>query len=269
MPELAEVDYFRRRWNCGIREKILRVDLHNDNRVLRGNDVSLLKQTLTGSALLASEARGKQMLFRFSKRGWLGIHLGMTGHLRVEPALFTPGKHDHLVLRQRRRALVFNDARQFGRILFHHSLAAPDWWTSLPPALTSNSFTVEALEEFLRRHAKAPIKAVLLDQARFPGVGNWMADEILWRAGIHPCVPAAGITNSHTGALWKQIRFVCEAALRVMAQDHSDPPASWLFQHRWEKGGFCPKDGSLLRRAAIGGRTTAWCPRCQRRPGGR
>jgi formamidopyrimidine-DNA glycosylase len=263
MPELAEVEYFRRRWNCGVGERILRVDLHAEKRIFRGNDLLLLRRTLTGSTLLGSEAHGKQMLFRFSKQGWLGVHLGMTGHLRAEPTPFTPGKHDHLVLHQRRRALVFTDARQFGRIFFHLGRDMPEWWASLPPSLTSKAFTIEVLEKFLRRHAKAPIKAALLDQSRFPGVGNWMADEILWRAKIAPRTPAGVIGHRAARTLWQQIRFVCESALRIMAKDHSDPPASWLFPHRWEKGGRCPRDSRLLDRGTVGGRTTAWCPQCQ------
>ena len=60
------------------------------------------------------------MLFVFSGGNWLGIHLGMTGKIRVEPANFRPDKHDHLALYQRERALVFTDSRQFGRVRFHH-----------------------------------------------------------------------------------------------------------------------------------------------------
>jgi formamidopyrimidine-DNA glycosylase len=263
MPELAEVEYHRRRWDCGVRQRILRVELHSGKRIFRGVDLSVLRASLTGAMLRGSEAHGKQMLFRFSRQGWLGLHLGMTGNLRAEPTPFTPGKHDHLVLHQRKRALVFNDARLFGRVLFHRGRAMPAWWTGLPPALTSPRFTRQALAAFLQRHAKAPIKAVLLDQAGFPGVGNWMADEILWRAKIHPRTPAGRLSNDQVRALWRQTRVVCSGALRIVSPDHANPPASWLFPHRWEKGGRCPRDGVTLARASMGGRTTAWCPRCQ------
>jgi len=237
--------------------------LHGDKRIFRGVDLSLLGATLKGATLRESEAHGKRMLFRFSKNGWLGLHLGMTGSLRSEPEPFTAGKHDHLVLHQRKKALVFSDPRQFGRVLFHRGKAMPDWWARLPPAVTSAQFTRRALAAFLERHAKAPIKAVLLDQAHFPGVGNWMADEILWRARIHPRTLAGRLKPAASNALWRQARFVCAAALRVIAPSHGDPPASWLFPHRWQKGGRCPRDDVKLARATVGGRTTAWCPRCQ------
>jgi formamidopyrimidine-DNA glycosylase len=266
MPELAEVEYFRRRWDAGVGQTILSVELRAEKRIFRGNNIEALRQTLAGAKLTASEARGKQMLFRFSNGGWLGLHLGMTGELRCEPPAFTPGKHDHLALRQRERTLVFADARQFGRVWFHRGRTAPEWWSRLPPALTSPAFTFQRMEKFLARHARPPLKAVLLRQEGFPGIGNWMADEALWRAQLHPRVPAGRVAGRDARRLWRAIRFVCRGALRIVSKDYSDPPPNWLFQHRWKPGGRCPKDKQLLMRATIGGRTTAWCPQCQPGP---
>jgi formamidopyrimidine-DNA glycosylase len=266
MPELAEVEYYRRCWDCGIGQRVLGVELHSQKRSFRGNNVAHLVKVLSGATLQGSEARGKQILFRFSRQGWLGVHLGMTGVLRVEAPDFAPAKHDHLVLRQRRQALCFSDPRLFGRILFHHGSREPDWWSGLSPALTSELFTLTKMGEFLARHPKAPIKAVLLMQQGFPGIGNWMADEILWRAGIRPTRRTATLSASESRALWRQIRWVCAGALRIVAKDYSDPPPSWLFRYRWKPGGRCPKDEEPLGRTTVGGRTTVWCPTCQRCP---
>jgi formamidopyrimidine-DNA glycosylase len=148
-------------------------------------------------------------------------------------------------------------------VRFHHGPRAPEWWSRLPPSLTSPEFTLERLQAFLQRRARSPLKGVLLDQAFFIGVGNWMADEILWRAKIHPRHPAGQLSAAETRSIWTVTRLVCEGALRIVATDFAVPPASWLFRHRWEKGGSCPKDGSELARATVGGRTTAWCPKCQ------
>jgi Formamidopyrimidine-DNA glycosylase N-terminal domain len=119
MPELAEVEYFRRRWDDGIGQRVVRVELHGEKRVFRGSDPDLIQKTLRGAKLRDSETRGKQIVFRFSKGAWLGIHLGMSGKLRVETANFSPRKHDHLVLVQKPRTLVFSDPRMFGRVRFH------------------------------------------------------------------------------------------------------------------------------------------------------
>ena len=143
---------------------------------------------LKGATYLRSEARAKLMCFRFSHDAWLGIHLGMTGKLRVEPPDFAPGTHDHLVLRQSARSLVFSDPRMFGRVHFHQGRETPGWWAKLPPAVTSPEFTLDLVRAFLRRRKRLAVKAALLVQTAFPGVGNWMADEILWRARINPRV---------------------------------------------------------------------------------
>jgi formamidopyrimidine-DNA glycosylase len=269
MPELAEVDYFRKQWNPGLHHRIEEVLIHPKARLFRGTDTGELARSLTGATLERSESRGKQMLFAVKARGekmraWLGVHLGMTGELRVEPPHFQPGKHDHLVLRQAKNALVFEDPRLFGRILFAKGVHAPDWWAKLPPDLLSSSFTVKALSQFLGRRKRAPLKAVLLMQERFPGIGNWMADEILWRAAIHPKQAAGSLTADQMRALYREIRFVCREALRIIGKDFSDPPKSWLFLHRWKKGGTCPRTGAKLMHATIGGRTTCWSPARQK-----
>lgn len=264
MPELAEVEYYRRQWDAGLHAKVLAVELHADKRIFRGTDIRGIERELRGAKLLESEARGKQMAFRFSGGNWLAIHLGMTGKLRVEAADFMPGKHDHLVLRQKQRALVFSDPRQFGRALFFHGNGEPLWWSAIPPALTSDAFTREVLAHALQRHARLPIKATLLLQQHFPGVGNWMADEILWRARMSPRTASGTIEGARLRDLHKAIVFVCREALKHVGRDFSDPPRGWLFHERWSAKGKCPRDGTELKRETIGGRTTAWCPKCQK-----
>ena len=265
MPELAEVEYYRKQWDQGRGGKILAVEVHADKKIFRGTDVAALQKTLPGSTLLGSETHGKQMLFRFSNGGWLGIHLGMSGETRFEPADFAPLKHDHLVLRQAKRSLVLNDPRQFGRVLFHHGKVAPKWWSDRPAEILSPKFTLKLVDDFLRRHGRAPIKAVLLMQSGFPGVGNWMADEILWQSRINPARLANKLRPAEIKTLYSRAKFVCRAALRTIGATNGDPPKSWLIHHRWEAGGFCPRDGTALRRAEVGGRTTCWCPSCQKR----
>jgi formamidopyrimidine-DNA glycosylase len=269
MPELAEVEYIRKRWNPGLKQRIGKVAIHDTKRIFRGIDAKEFSKALTGATLERSLARGKQMLFVAKKRGakestWLGVHLGMTGELRIEKPDFTPAKHDHLVLFQAKHALVFEDPRMFGRILFSEEKEEPKWWTKLPPDLLSAAFTMEEMEKFLKRRARAPIKAVLLMQERFPGIGNWMADEILWRAGIHPSQPAGTITGAKAKALYREIRWVCRESLRIIGASWKDVPDSWLFNHRWQKGGTCPRTGAKLKHATIGGRTTCWSPARQK-----
>lgn len=166
MPELAEVEYYRRRFDPGLGREVLRVEVHPRARVFRGLDARVLARELTGSRLLGSRVKGKQMLFAFSGGRWLGIHLGMTGKLRVDRdgrvgesipapsqrrirasrAAGTTGRsarrHDHLVLHQEGQRLVFSDPRLFGRIRFAKRETEPAWWSELPPDVLSPEFTV-------------------------------------------------------------------------------------------------------------------------------
>ena len=264
MPELAEVEHSRRQWDPGIGLPVLEVLIARPEiRVFRDTDTDLLRQRLTGQRMLDSQARGKQMLFHFSDDLWLGIHLGMSGELRREDGPEeTPRKHDHLILRQSNHALVFEDKRHFGRVRLHQGAKPPAWWDALAPSVLSKEFTYESTAKFLQRRRRTPIKAVLLMQEHFPGIGNWMADEILWRAGVHPSTPAGALDDAQTRLLWEQVRWVSRTAVRIISDDWTYPP-DWLFTHRWEAGGQCPRCHTDLDRATVGGRTTCWCPKCQ------
>lgn len=269
MPELAEVEFFRKRWHqAAIGQRVLAVEVHPQAKVFRGTSAEAIRAKLSGTKFVGSQAAAKQMLFRFSGKNWLGIHLGMSGDLYVNEPAYLAQKHDHLVLRTKKHALVFSDPRMFGRVQFHTGPQPPTWWTRIAPPILSPVFTVEAVTEFLKRRKRAPIKAVLLMQERFPGIGNWMADEILWRAGLHPQRLAGSLSVPEIKILWRECRRVCRLALDTIAGRSAELPSdlnvnipeSWLFRHRWRAGGKCPKTGVPLKRAEIGGRTTCWSP---------
>ncbi len=302
MPELAEVEFFRKRWHLAAQgERVTAIHTHDRKKLLRELDLAQFRRVLIGAEFVDSEARAKQMLFKFRGshgEAWLGIHLGMSGELTVTPPAHEPGKHDHLILvtaphssvgrpsRKHRsadtpnpsavdgHALVFNDPRMFGRVQFHVGKEPPSWWTKIAPAILSPRFTVDEVAEFLQRRRRAPIKAVLLMQERFPGVGNWMADEILWRAAIHPARLAGSLTKAEVKAFWRECRHVCRLALDAIAgRGNKLPPdlnvnipRTWLFKHRWRPGGKDPRTGTPLAHATIGGRTTCWSPARQKLP---
>src|SRR5438132_8973406 len=235
MPELAEVEWFRKQWDAGVGAAVVDLSLHAGNRVFRGEDVGELRRKLIGARLLSSHARGKRMVFKFSGNSWLGIHLGMTGKIRVESANYRPAKHDHLVLFQHERALVFTDSRQFGRVRFHHGKSEPDWWKSAAPEIDSREFDQSLVDRFLDRPRNAPIKAALLMQHGFPGIGNWMADEILWRAKILPSKRIRKLTARDRAELFRSTKFVVRRSVETLGKDFSDPPRNWLIHQKWKR----------------------------------
>src|SRR3984893_8242095 len=264
MPELAEVEWYRKQWDAGRGDPVVAVTLHSGKYVLRGIDERALVAGLAGKRLVDSERHGKQMLFRFSENHFLGIHLGMTGKIRVEGATFKPGKYDHLVLFQHQRALVFSDPRQLGRVRFHSGSDAPEWWKDDPPEISSGRFDRKFFDESLRRHSKAPIKAVLLMQSGFAGIGNWMADEILWKAAVLPSKRTFRLTKREREMIFRAAKIVVKTSLDTLGKDFSDPPKNWLIHQKWKRKGICPKHRTPLRHATIGGGTNASWPQKHR-----
>jgi formamidopyrimidine-DNA glycosylase len=264
MPELAEVEWFRKQWTAGFGAEIVDVKAHSQKYVFRGTDGAAVRKNLIGERLLRSKRSGKQILFEFSGNNWLGVHLGMTGKTHAESTGFRPGKHDHLVLYQRERSLVFTDPRQLGHIRFCHGRDEPVWWKNRPPEIDSPKFDRKFFDSFLDRHRHAPIKAVLLIQNGFPGIGNWMADEILWRAKVLPSKRTTKLRSGERRAIFNATKFVARRSLETLGKDFSDPPRDWLIHQKWKRRGICPKHRTPLKHATIGGRTTAWCPKCQK-----
>lgn len=278
MPELAEVEYYRRRWDPGIGGRVVRVRTHPRARIFREVPAAAVRRALGDREFLGSEAHGKQMIFSFGGGLWLGLHLGMSGELAFQPfdggeggTGCDPEKHEHLVLDLDGEGaggpgrLVFRDPRMFGKITLDRcdDDRPPLWWRDLPPGILASGFTCERLDAFLDRFPRTPLKTLLLDQRGFPGVGNWMADEICWRLGVAPRRTAPELNREQREKLRRVVRQVCRSALDVIAEDWGTPPDSWLFPHRWEDGGHCPRCGRELSRGKLRGRTTCWCEGCQ------
>ena len=268
MPELAEVEFNRKQWDPGLGQPITKIATHPKARIYRDIAATAVQRGLTGRDFIRSHAHGKQMMFEFSGGAWLGLHLGMTGKLHTRPSGAEVEKHDHLIINLSETQLIFTDPRMFGKLTLDltDDGAAPDWWQSLPPQPQDSGFTKTGHLTFARRFPKTPIKTLLLDQRGYPGIGNWMADEICWKAKIPPQSPTGTLTDEQLNSIWKLTRQVSRDAIRIIGTDWSTPPKSWLFTHRWKDGGICPRracDKAELVRADLRGRTTCWCPVCQ------
>lgn len=283
MPELAEVELARRLWEPGLGKRVVAVETHPLTRVFRDTPAAAIESAVSNRVLASGRAHGKRLLFSFTVSGPRGgasvahveLHLGMSGRLFVAPPDQPADKHDHFVLRTAALALVYSDYRQFGRV-YLHSAAADDPWAELPPQVLDRGFTVTHLRRLAARRSGTAVKALLLDQSAFPGVGNWMADEICWRLPCHPATPTGQLDLAR---LRRVSRQVCRGAIRHVAERNAGrasaegfspgryveqvPPATWLFQHRWRPGGVCPRCRSPLERSTVASRSTAWCPACQ------
>ena len=283
MPELAEVELSRRVWQIGTGEAICKVEGHPKTRIYRDCSLASLKVYLKDKNLLSSHTHGKRMFYKFgvttgskySAVRWLELHLGMAGRLSRGAPSEGSHKHDHFVLKTKNWRLNFNDYRQFGRVYLHPKGVDPR--AALPIEILAPKFTSAHVDTICEKRAKRSLKGVLLDQLYFPGVGNWMADEICWRMGRDPATPLGEVNSK---SVWKETRMVARGAMRHVADANSNqfgsskgfrpgnyvhrvPPKSWLFQHRWKPGGQCPQCKAVLLRGVVATRTTAWCGICQ------
>jgi formamidopyrimidine-DNA glycosylase len=264
MPEILEVELYR-----GLAEKALRRTIAKvwmvDARYGRGGTTPRgLQRALAGHMFTEARRRGKLLLLDTNDGPTLGVRFGMTGGLVVDGnqaldrLLYGPGVFNDKWVRARVTFaegghLLLHDPRRFGslELVPNESRLGPDALTvslaQLRAALAVNP---------ARATAAAPLKARLMDQARLAGVGNLLADESLWRAGLDP-QRRDPLTEAELGALHKALR----ATLRQLGRRGGSHMGD-LMEER-HAGGRCPKDGAELRTATVGGRTTWWCPQHQ------
>lgn len=260
MPELPEVEAYRRLAEQALGRVVAAVRV-GDPRFVRGTSPRRLSAALRGAAFVAARRRGKLLVLDVhGSRHRLGLHFGMTGRLRVDGVVGVDrlvyasdrdlAAWDRLALRfSDGGSLVVSDPRLLGGAFLD-----PDEGVLGPDALT-----LTPAELRLALHASAaPLKARLLDQARIAGIGNLIADEVLWRAALAPARRAGSLSDVERRRLLHHLRRTL-ADLMHRGGSHTGD----LMPER-RPGGRCPRDGRELRRSTVGGRTSWWCPAHQR-----
>jgi formamidopyrimidine-DNA glycosylase len=266
MPELPEVETARRAMEKATRgRRITGVTALVDPLVFdAASGPAALRRALAGRRIGRWRRKGKHLWMELDRRPWLLFHFGMTGSFAVYRAADERPRFWKLELElDDGRRLAYADARRFGRVRLR--LDPPR-----EPPVSQLGF--DALEEvppspalfalLQRRHA--PIKAALLDQSLFAGVGNWIADEVLYQAGLRPQRPADELTLAEVRRLRSRLLSVIRHAVACGA-DAERFPKSWLFHVRWGRTpGATTRRGDPLSYDTVGGRTTAWVPSRQR-----
>jgi formamidopyrimidine-DNA glycosylase len=262
MPELPEVETVVRTLRPMIvGRKILNAEF-TGLRVLIGSPRKTAN-SLAGRKIVGVDRYGKFIAIRLD-RGYLVVHLGMTGRLLVDADL---SKWTHAIFTLDRGAMMYQDPRQFGRIEYGDELPAR------VAALGPEPLEV-TLEEFARRlkARKSPVKAVLLNQAVVRGVGNIYADEALFRAGVHPTRIAATLRKDRVEAIFHAMREVLEEAIASRGSsvsnyvDAEGRKGSFQQEHRvyQRTGEPCVNCGAPIKRIIVGQRSTHFCPKCQK-----
>jgi formamidopyrimidine-DNA glycosylase len=261
VPELPEIEEYRRLAERALGRQIARVVV-GDARFVRGATTPRrLSVVLRGNAFAAARRHGKLLVMELAAGPHrLGLRFGMTGRLRVDDDMAA----EDLVYASRRRlaawdrfgvrfddggSMVVGDPRLLGGVSLD-----PDESVLGPDAL---SVTAAELHAALDGSAVA-LKARLMDQSRVAGIGNLIADELLWRASLSPLRPAGSLAAAERRRLLHHLRRTLADMLERGGSHTGD-----LMPER-RPGGRCPRDGTALRRSVVGGRTTWWCGRHQR-----
>jgi formamidopyrimidine-DNA glycosylase len=259
MPELPEVELFRRFLDRHAGGRVLRrVSIH-DHRLLRGAPASAFR-TVAGRRVGATRRHGKYLFAEVPGAGWLLFHFGMTGDLERfgsreprSPAvaaclLFADGG-----------GVAFLDQRKFGRFGL---IDDPGRFVrERRLGLDALEMDRAGFEEIVRTH-RGSLKALLMNQSAVAGIGNLYADEILFQARLHPLTPARRLGSRARQRLYDATRHVLRAGIERQAAGRP-LPRTFLLRHR-DEDGLCPRCRAPFSRLLVAGRTTVFCPRHQR-----
>ena len=265
MPELPEVETVRRKIEKALKgKKIIKASVTPDDIVFKKKSPSSIKKAFIHAKVKKVGRKGKYFWMELDKKPWALFHLGMSGSVVIADELPTTKMRSIKVILEAEDGtiMIFRDPRRFGRLIFLDdpenekplSLLGPDVMNELP--------SVAKLTSLLEKR-KAPIKAVLLDQSTLSGIGNWMADEILFQAGIDPARPSSSLKRAEFKKLHDKIKFVTSFAVKHSA-DYDLYPKSWLFHHRWGRKKGSVSTGDAIKHTVVGGRSTAWVPAKQK-----
>src|SRR5216684_220958 len=291
MPELPEVEHVvraLRRVVVGRRIVAAEVTLP---KLILPTSASAFRRKLKGSIITGVSRRGKFVLIQLSgalphgratapartSEHVVAVHLRMTGKFLYLSADDRLPKHARAIFYlDNDRRLVFSDQRKFGvmKLVAKSRLSKTKGIGELAPEPFSDDFNVGYLKGTLAR-SRRTLKTLLLDQTRVLGLGNIYAAEALFRAGVNPFKTAATLSSSRVERLHQAILDVLTEAIsysstsRVNLEQSNGFSYGEAFERFWQvyerEGEPCVKCGSRIRRIAHGGRSTYWCPKCQRR----
>jgi formamidopyrimidine-DNA glycosylase len=246
MPELPEAERARLALEGALGRRIVAVD-DRDTYVSRPHQPGEIAAALVGETFVSACRRGKFLWLETDEGPTLGLHLGMTGRIVLDPS-DTSGWDRFAVRFDDGGGFALRDKRRLGRAVLNpdHSHVGPD-----AAEVSRGDF------QRLIGAGRAPIKARLLDQRAISGVGNLLADEALWRARIDPRRRTGALSAEELDRLRREVRASVRSALRKGGAH------TGRFNPARTQAGACPRDGHPLERARIAGRTTYWCPVCQ------
>lgn len=259
MPELPDVEVFKRYVDStSLHQNIDTIEVRSE-KILGGVSARKLERELEGKEFEASRRHGKYLFVELSSGGWLLLHFGMTGSLKYFNDVQDEPRHTRVLISfGNGYHLAFDDQRMFGKVDLigdPESFVGERKLGADPLGLDFTAFR-DRLEG--RRGA---IKAALMNQRIFAGIGNIYSDEILFQARIHPKTNVGQLNEEALNDLFEETRRVQQTAIEHGANPEN-LPNSFLLSHRRE-GEDCPRGNGKVEKIKAAGRTAYYCPTCQ------
>jgi formamidopyrimidine-DNA glycosylase len=261
VPELPDVEAYRRflaEHAEGRRIDAVRV---TDAGVLRNVSARTLARALRGHRFESPTRHGK-WLQAWTTGPAVLLHFGMTGHLEWGDDRHGRHPHDRVVFELDRGELRYRNMRKLGGLWLAHD---PGEAGALMGPLGPDALDLDGptFREALGRR-RGRVKAVLMNQAVIAGVGNLLADEVLWQARIHPASRLEELSPYDLDRLHRKLAYVMRTSVERF--DYVPRMRGWLNHVRGLPGARCPRCRTVLERTVVGGRTTWYCPVCQPLP---
>jgi formamidopyrimidine-DNA glycosylase len=265
MPELPEVETGRRIADRALKGRVIETVAVTDDRIVfAGVTPKRFAAALRGRKVIATHRRGKYIWFELDQRPWPLFHYGMSGRFDVySDAKDRPSYWKVELVAADGTRLSMRNPRRLGRIRLLDDVENQPPISKLGDDPYLNLPSAAALAATMARR-RGPIKALLLDQSFLAGVGNWIADEVLYQARIDPRIAACELSIEQVRRMRTKLRAILKRAVDVDA-DKNRFPRTWLFHYRWGKNADAVMpSGERIEHIALGGRTTAWVPTVQR-----
>jgi formamidopyrimidine-DNA glycosylase len=260
MPELPDVETFRRYLDrTSLHQKIEDAEILKQ-RILTGVTADKLNADLKDHEFTGTARHGKYMFIETDKDIVMAVHFGMTGYFKYLDKNEDPPRNTRMLIRfNNDHRLAFVNRRLLGRVTLVRS--SREWIERKKLGPDAVDVTEDQFIKIMRS-SRGNIKAALMEQHHISGIGNIYSDEILFQSGVHPKKTVDQIDDAKI----KDMFLIMKSILRTAVDKSADPeqlPGTWLIPHR-KVGGPCPRCPGVVERVSLGGRSSYFCPSCQK-----
>lgn len=288
MPELPEVETTAKDLQTKVLSRTF-VDVWTDTKkiIKKPKDFEEFRKQLKGKKIQKIWRRGKNIIFGLSKDYSLLIHQKLTGHLLVGYWVLDDGywkpkekglleekvnTYIHLLFTlDNRKMLALSDLRKFAKVELWRTEDLKKELSFLGPEPLEKSFTFNKFKKILK-NKKGKIKQLLMKQELIAGIGNIYSDEILWKTRIHPFKDVSKLTEKQLKNIYKAIKEILKKAIKLKGTSISDyrnteggkGSFGKIIKVYQKKGQKCIRCGTIIQRKKIAGRSTHFCPKCQK-----